>query len=202
MLTLPRDARTGLEAIAVLPSGRVVWPIRGGDGTEDDPPAGTGDGGKPSGDLKGGDADKGDADTDWASEAAKWKALARKHEDQAKANATAAKRLRELEDADKSELQKIQERAAELERKAEEAEVRALRAEIAFEKGLPPALAKRLVGKDRSAMETDADELLAALAPGDDKSRGPREKAKPGAVPSAEPEETDPRKLAALVPRN
>lgn len=48
-------------------------------------------------------------DTGTDPEVAKWKALARKHEQQAKANAEAAKRLKEIEDAEKSESQKLAE---------------------------------------------------------------------------------------------
>lgn len=43
---------------------------------------------------------------DWQAEAEKWKALARKHEGSAKANADAAKRLAEIEEANKTDLEK------------------------------------------------------------------------------------------------
>src|SRR5262245_13159908 len=33
-LGLPFHPKTGLQAVGVLPSGRVVWPIAGADGTE------------------------------------------------------------------------------------------------------------------------------------------------------------------------
>lgn len=46
------------------------------------------------------------SDTDQAAEIEKWKALARKHEDRAKANADAAKRLADLEAANLSEKDK------------------------------------------------------------------------------------------------
>ena len=45
---LPTHPRTGLHALGVLPSGRVVWPQMGGDGTGD------------GGDGQGGNADPGD----------------------------------------------------------------------------------------------------------------------------------------------
>lgn len=43
---------------------------------------------------------------DWQAEADKWKSLSRKNEEAAKANAAAAKRLEELEAANKSELER------------------------------------------------------------------------------------------------
>lgn len=45
---LPTHPRTGLSALGVLPSGRIVWPIMGGDGTGD------------GGDGQGGNANAGD----------------------------------------------------------------------------------------------------------------------------------------------
>ena len=47
-----------------------------------------------------------DAGKDWQAETEKWKALARKHEGTAKANADAAKRLGQIEDQSKSELER------------------------------------------------------------------------------------------------
>lgn len=94
--------------------------------------------------------------TGLASEVEKWKELARKNEQRAKENAQAAKRLAEIEEANKSEAQ----RAADAEQRAIEAELRALRLEVATEKGLSPAQAKRLVGSTRDELEADAEELL------------------------------------------
>jgi hypothetical protein len=69
-------------------------------------------------------------------------------------------RLQEFEDRDKTETQRLAERAEATERRAAEAESRALRLEVAFEKGLTPAQAKRLVGTTREELEADADEVL------------------------------------------
>mgnify|MGYP001142527256 CR=1 FL=1 len=156
-----------------------------------DPPATDGDGG-------------GDPGTDDPSaELEKWKRLARENEKRAKANADAAKRLQEIEDSKKSDLEKLTEAQAAAERRATEAEQRALRLEVAAEKGLTPAQAKRLVGSTREELEADADELLDTFRPSEeaetDPLRRPRERLRPGASPKAEPEETDPRKLAAAV---
>lgn len=59
-------------------------------------------------------------------------------------------------DADRSEAEK---RAA-AEERATAAELRATRLEVAHDKGLTPAQAKRLVGTTREELEADADEIL------------------------------------------
>jgi hypothetical protein len=74
-------------------------------------------------------------------------------------------RLKEFEDRDKSEAQKLTERAEAAERRALEIESHAVRLEVAAEKGLTPAQAKRLVGSTRDELLADADELLATFAP-------------------------------------
>lgn len=112
---------------------------------------------------------------DWKAEAEKWKAMSRKTEQQAKEAAAKAKRLDEIEEAQKSELEKAQARADAAEKKALETELAALRASVALEKGLTPSQAKRLVGASREDLEADADELLADL-----------KASKPGSAPSAE----------------
>jgi hypothetical protein len=94
-----------------------------------------------------------------------------------------------------------------------------LRAEIAAEKKLTPAQAKRLNGSSREELEADADELLEAFPvsksdKGDDDgkddrsggrppSRRPAADLKGGSDPDGGQEkvETDPAKLAGSVPR-
>ncbi len=142
---------------------------------------------------------------DWKAEAEKWKALARKHEQQAKANAEAARRLREAEEQEKT----VAERLADLERARQDAELRALRYEVAAEKNLPARLVRFLHGSSREELEEAADELLEAIKPADtggspgtgNATGKPRERLRPGSAPDAEPEETDPRKLAGMIPR-
>ena len=100
-------------------------------------------------------------------------------------------RLKELEDRDKSEAEKTAERLADAEKRAEQAELRAMRLEVAAEKGLTPAQAKRLVGASREELEADADDILATFpaapvaperkAPKPDPSQGSRGGAKPSA---------------------
>lgn len=111
-------------------------------------------------------------DPDWRAEAEKWKALSRKHEEQSKANADKARQFDELAEAQKSEQQKLADRLADAERKAAEAELRALRADVAQAKGVPAGL---LSGSSAEELEASADALLAF--------RGEAPKAPP--VPSA-----------------
>lgn len=211
MSNLPIDPRTGVQAIAILPSGRIVWPVSGGAPDDD----GSGDAGA-AGD--GGGAGDGKT-TDWEAEARKWKAMSRKHEAEAKKNSDAAAKLADAENADKTEVQRATDKAAAAEARATAAETRAARLEVAADKGLSPKLAARLVGGTKEELEADADELLAQLKPGgsgsgngsggDGKGPGgtpdlrgrPRENLRSGSAPDVEPEENDPSKLAALIPR-
>lgn len=151
-----------------------------------------------------------DDDTDWKAEARKWESRAKTSRDEAKANADAARKLKELEDADKSEIQKATDAAAAAAKRAEEAEARALRLEIAHEKGLTPSQAKRLVGATREELEADADELVTAFSPADgkdaktkpgaDTSRGrPTEKLRPGASSDDSEPELSGKEVADLV---
>lgn len=147
---------------------------------------------------------------DYKVEAEKWKALARKHEGQAKANATAAQELATIKEADKTEAQKAADKAAEAEQRASSAEMASLRIDVALDKapdGMSIAqvrkLAKRLSGATREELEADADELFAEFEPArpDDPKRRPKERLKTGATSVDEPDELDPSKLAARVPR-
>lgn len=115
-----------------------------------------------------------------------------------------AAKAKELEDASKTETEKLSERLTASERRAQEAELRALRLEVAADKGLTPAQARRLVGASKEELEADADDLLATFAPKTPASAGkvpgrPREKLRGGGDPDEPVEETDPRKLAALI---
>src|SRR5690606_38338309 len=69
------------------------------------------------------------AEVDWKTEARKWVR-------RAKENAEAARRLAEIDEAQKSEAEKFAEQLAKAEAAAREAEARALRREIALEHGL------------------------------------------------------------------
>jgi hypothetical protein len=64
-------------------------------------------------------------------------------------------------EADKAEADKTEaEKRAAADARADAAELRATRLEVAHEKGLTPAQAKRLVGTTREELEADADEIL------------------------------------------
>lgn len=66
-------------------------------------------------------------------------------------------RLKEIEDRDKSEAQKLADRLAEADRRAADAEAKALRAEVAAAKGVP---ARFLTGATQDELEASADEFL------------------------------------------
>lgn len=87
-------------------------------------------------------------------------------------------RLQELEDAGKTELQKANERAEEAVKAAQTHETAALKLQVAFDKGLTAAQAKRLVGGSKEELEADADEILrdfaAAKRPAGDIGQGAR----------------------------
>ncbi len=134
-------------------------------------------------------------------------------------------------DADKSktQLDKVSEQIAALTERAEKAERAKLRSDVITTKlkGVPASLTKRLQGSTEEELNADADELLAdwkaaggkaanaeGEQDGDDgeetpparpaaRSGRPREDLRSGAPTTRrEPEETNPLKLAALVPRN
>jgi hypothetical protein len=101
-------------------------------------------------------------------------------------------KLREFEDRDKSEAEKLADRAETAEKRAAEAEQRLLRSEVAAEKGLTAAQARRLVGSTREELEADADDLLASFGtPADGgksgKGRAAPERLRPGGMPNPKP---------------
>lgn len=89
---------------------------------------------------------------DWKAEADKWKALARKHEKTAKDNSGAAKKLLDIEDAQKTEAEKLAAAKDAAEAKAAAAITRAVQAEI------------KALAADDFADPTDAD---GAIKPAD-----------------------------------
>ena len=148
-------------------------------------------------------------DKDWKAEAEKWRKLSRQNEATAKQRAEA---LKKYEDANKSESERLQEALTTHQTRAEKAESALKRREIA-ESRAPEhatvaqikAVAKRLAGESDDDLEADADELFALLAPAPAAApktpSRPKERLRGGGDPDDEPEETDPRKLAALIPR-
>jgi hypothetical protein len=76
-----------------------------------------------------------------------------------------AAKFDELDQASKSEQERLTERLSAAEKRAADLETRALRLEVASENGLTPAQAKRLVGETREELEADAKELLSTFKP-------------------------------------
>jgi hypothetical protein len=122
---------------------------------------------------------------DWKAEAEKWQALSRRNEEQSKSNADAAKRLKEIEDRDLSELQKAQRDAQEaiaerdrIQSEAEQLRASDIRKQVALDKGVPASLVARLQGSTAEELSADADQLLSLLqaprSPQPDPSQGPR----------------------------
>lgn len=154
--------------------------VRGGDGEGDDDGSEGGTGGTDGG----GDGD-GELDLDRAkakiakanSEAAGLRKRLKEAEDK-------AKKFDDIEDSKKSEIERLTGQATAAEQRAADAELAALRIEVALDKapdGMPIAqvrkLAKRLSGTTREEFETDADELFEDFTPTtgtkDDKGGGP-----------------------------
>lgn len=213
-MTLPLHPLTGIPAIGRARDGRPIWPIIGADDDPGDKPEA-----KPKVDPD--PSDKGDNQDDSANaELAKWKAHAQKHEKLWKSTGLAPEELpqvaallrqaREMEKSNRS----ADDRIATLETKIADAERRAVRAEIAAEKGLSPAMTKRLVGETRDELEADADELLEAFGTkaggkngtaADDKKdarRTPREQLRPGASsPDDDSDELDAKKAGEMADR-
>lgn len=118
-----------------------------------------------------------------------------------------AAKAKELEDASKTESERLSERATSAEAKASKAEAEAMRLRVALSKGLTLSQVKRLQGTTEEELEADADEYLEELGakkedPPPRVPGKPRESLRGGGKPDDEPEETDPRKLAAAIRRD
>ena len=72
-------------------------------------------------------------------------------------------RLKEFEDRDKTEAQKLQEERDALKAERDALALENLRRDVADAKGLTAAQARRLIGSSREEMEADADDLLATF---------------------------------------
>lgn len=154
-------------------------------------------------------------------EAEKWKGLSRKHEERAKENTSAADELKKLQESKQTEEEKrdadrkaAADKVAALEKRADEADARALRAEVAAAKGLSAAQAKRLSGITKEELEADADDLLESFKPADtdgEPGKGkkggttapasrPKERLSGGGDPEEEPE-VETSKVLDSIPR-
>jgi hypothetical protein len=72
-------------------------------------------------------------------------------------------KLKDFEDRDKTDAQKIQEERDQLRSELDNLSNQSLRRDVADEKGLTPAQARRLVGTTREELEADADDLVATF---------------------------------------
>lgn len=122
-----------------------------------------------------------------------------------------AAKAKELEDANKSELQKLQETVDEFKSRATTAEAKARKLSVALDAAPEGAtieqiraVAKRVTGDSDEELKADAEELFGLL--GSKSTTGlpgkPKERLRGGGDPSGEPEERDPSRLAALIPRD
>jgi len=112
------------------------------------------------------------------------------------------RKLKELEDRDKSESEKLAERIAVAERRAAEAETNALRLQVANETGI--AKARYLSGSTREELEASAAEYLADH-PSAGNGNGPAptkpvEDLRGGGEPAEGPD-PDIRKIVESIPR-
>ena len=116
-----------------------------------------------------------------------------------------ADKLTEIENANRSEAEKAAEKAAAAEKRAADAETRAMRLEVAAEKGLTPAQAKRLVGATREELEADAADILESFPSSSSgatppPSERPSQDLKGGSDPT-EDSDVDIRKVVDAIPR-
>lgn len=116
--------------------------------------------------------------------------------------AKARAKVKEHEDATKSDHERLTETVGDLQGKLSAADANAVRFEIALDHGLTKSQAKRLVGTTREELEADAADLLADLGVTDGAkpvaSGRPKEALKPGTAPNAEPE-PDAEKIADSI---
>lgn len=139
--------------------------------------------------------------TDWEAEAAKWKALARRHEgkhldalgfksqDEIARLREAAQKYTELEDAQKSELQRANERAQTVEQQLADERAQNARLMAAATHSIPPDLIELLGSGTADEINSRAEALAerlkaAAPAPAPTPAR-PVESLTPGAAPAS-----------------
>lgn len=101
---------------------------------------------------------------DAAAEAAKWKAMARKHEAEAKANADKARKFDEAQAASLTEIEKAQKAAAESDSKAAALEAKLAIAQAAITHGLDADDLEALEGVPADKVEAIAARLAAKKA--------------------------------------
>ena len=95
-------------------------------------------------------------ETDWKAEARKWEA-------RAKENSGAASKLAEIEEANKSEAQKLQEQLAQLQERAAVAERDKARLAVIAKHGIPEEFQDLVHGADADALEASAAKLKSLI---------------------------------------
>lgn len=176
-ITLPIHPRTGLTALGILPSGKIVWPAMGGDGTGD---GGDGQGGNANGGQgPGGDGGQGGGGNQNAGgggertfsqselEAIIGDRLARersKYADYADVKAK-AEELDKLREAEKTDLEKLQGQYEELLGKHSKAEHELRITRAASKHGLSAEAAAFLSGETDEEVEAAAEKLAALTNP-------------------------------------
>lgn len=93
-----------------------------------------------------------------------FKRRAREAEAKVKELEPLAEKAREIEEENKTELQKAQDESNALKSENGDLKQQLLKLEVANTKGLPAALVPALTGKDKEQMESSADELLKLVA--------------------------------------
>lgn len=194
---LPTHPRTGLTALGFRRNGAPIWPVAGAspDGDPADPaPTPPADPPKPPDGTP--PADPPQPKDGPLGETGKKALEAERAARQALEKQLAP--LKPLLDAlggkpgpdAKTDLERLTERFGEYEQQVQEERLARFRAEVASEKGLTPAQARRLVGTTREGLAADADQILLDFpttpartpAPKPDPSQGPK-----GDPPAARP---------------
>lgn len=119
-----------------------------------------------------------------AAEIEKWKSLARQHESRAKANAEAAQRLEEIEQSQKSEVEKANDKIAKLQEANGSLQAELIRLRVATRHGLTEDQAARLIGTTEEELDADAQEFLKLLGGG---KEGEPEEPEEEVTPSGRP---------------
>lgn len=123
-----------------------------------------------------------------------WKQKAREQEQRAKSNAEAARRLHEIEDAQKTEQQRLADRQAAIERERDEARADGLRYKAAAKHGIGEDYFDLLGSGDEEAITTRAERVGSLLRENADM------KAELEALRAGKPAPTPTRPVTALKP--
>ena len=104
-----------------------------------------------------------DQETDWKSEAEKWKALSRKNETAAKENAAKAKNFDDLELANKTELERAQSEAATAKADLEKERLETKRLQLASQHGITGEYLELFTGSSIEDLEAKAPKIAALM---------------------------------------